>query len=122
MYSGQSSPVLADQAPAPMKERVGIHSNRKPYSQSGGSFSTGLYIPIPRRKNNNILEDVLSNGWLEAMKSSSPPRKKQLKDFNVGVASDDCDHGYSSWMVTFFSLVVKHVILCRGEMSLLTLF
>ncbi|KAL2901828.1 putative trehalose-phosphate phosphatase G [Bienertia sinuspersici] len=96
MFSGQPSTVLAD--PSSIKERVTIHSNLMPYSQTGTSFSTGLYIPIPRKKTGGIIEDVLSNGWLDAMKSSSPPRKKLLKDFNVGVASDDCDFSYSSWM------------------------
>ena len=33
------------------------------------------------------------------MKSSSPPRKKFLKDFNVKVATDDIDNVTSSWMV-----------------------
>ncbi|XP_021768421.1 probable trehalose-phosphate phosphatase F [Chenopodium quinoa] len=95
MISGQTSPVLAD--PTPIKERVGIHSSLMPYSKTGTSFSKGLYIPIPKKKSGK-LEDVLSNGWLDAMKSSSPPRKKLLKDFNIGIASDDTDFVYSSWM------------------------
>lgn len=103
MISGQPSPVLTD--PAPIKERVGIHPNLMPYSQTGASFSTGMYIPIPKKKPGK-LEDVLSNGWLDAMKSSSPPRKKLLKDFNVGVVSDDTDFGYYAWMVMISSLLV----------------
>ncbi|KNA16666.1 hypothetical protein SOVF_087040 [Spinacia oleracea] len=84
--------------PTPIKERVGIHPSLMPYSQTGTSFSKGMYnIPIPKKKT-SMLEDVLSNGWLDAMKSSSPPRKKLLKDFNVAVASDDTDFVYSSWM------------------------
>lgn len=46
-----------------------------------------------------MFDDVRSNGWLDAMKSSSPPRKKLLKDFNLEIASDDVDVAYSSWML-----------------------
>ncbi|WJZ98405.1 hypothetical protein VitviT2T_016931 [Vitis vinifera] len=35
------------------------------------------------------------------MKSSSPPRKKFLKDFNVKVATDDIDNVTSSWMLKY---------------------
>lgn len=102
MISGQPSPVLTD--PAPIKERVGIHpSTLMTYSQTGASFSPGMYISIPKKKA-GMLEDVLSNGWLDAMKSSSPPRKRHIKDFNVGIVSEDTDFSYSSWMVTFFYL------------------
>ncbi|CAO2819813.1 unnamed protein product [Amaranthus hypochondriacus] len=96
MISGQPSPVLTD--PAPIKERVGIHpSTLMTYSQTGASFSPGMYISIPKKKA-GMLEDVLSNGWLDAMKSSSPPRKRHIKDFNVGIVSEDTDFSYSSWM------------------------
>ncbi|ONI06707.1 hypothetical protein PRUPE_5G075400 [Prunus persica] len=54
-----------------------------------------LTDPPPIRK----LDDVRSNGWLDAMKSSSPPRKKLIKDFNFEVASDDVDNAYCSWML-----------------------
>lgn len=96
--SGQSSPVLTD--PSPIKEsRVGIHPSFIPYSQSGTSLSTAMYIPIPKKKPSKV-EDVLSNGWLDAMKASSPPRKRLfLKDFNVAVYSDDGEVAYSSWMI-----------------------
>ncbi|KAL9242889.1 hypothetical protein vseg_016846 [Gypsophila vaccaria] len=83
MLSGESSPVLTDSSP--------INEPRT-------SFSTGLYEPIHKKKSSK-LEDVLSNGWLDAMKSSSPPRKKLLKDFKVGTVSDDTDFVYSSWMI-----------------------
>ncbi|KAK9698719.1 hypothetical protein RND81_08G126200 [Saponaria officinalis] len=96
MLSGKSSPVLTDSSP--IKEpRVGIHSNMMGCAPPGASFTSGLYIPIPKKKSSK-LEDVLSNDWLDAMRSSSPPRKKLFKDFKVGVVSDDSDFGYSSWM------------------------
>ncbi|BBH03177.1 Haloacid dehalogenase-like hydrolase superfamily protein [Prunus dulcis] len=66
--------------------------------KQGASFSSGKYINIPRKKPGK-LDDVRSNGWLDAMKSSSPPRKKLIKDFNFEVASDDVDNAYCSWML-----------------------
>ncbi|PIN04495.1 Trehalose-phosphatase [Handroanthus impetiginosus] len=63
LKSTKASPILADPAPI-NKSRPGIHSSLFPYSQSGPSFST------------TKLDDVQSNGWLDAMKSSSPPHKK----------------------------------------------
>ncbi|GMH26631.1 hypothetical protein Nepgr_028474 [Nepenthes gracilis] len=99
MKLNQSSPVLT--GPPPLNNsRMGIHSILLPCSQSGASFSSGKKIPIPRKKPSK-LDDVQSNGWLDAMKSSSPPRKKLLKDFTIGFASDDTDIAYSSWMVKY---------------------
>lgn len=97
LKSNHSSPVLTDPAPI-NKSRLGIHSNLLPYTQSGASFSTGDYISIPRKKPGK-LDDVRSNGWLDAMISSSPPRKKLIKDFSIDVTSDDTDIAYFSWMV-----------------------
>ncbi|XP_010053438.1 probable trehalose-phosphate phosphatase F isoform X2 [Eucalyptus grandis] len=53
---------------------------------------------IPRRKP-GILDDVRSNGWLDAMKASSPPRKKLVRDFTFEAAADDSDAAYVSWML-----------------------
>lgn len=53
---------------------------------------------IPRKKPGR-LDDVRSNGWLDAMKSSSPPSKKVQKEAGVEGFSDDAKVGYSSWMV-----------------------
>ncbi|GFP81786.1 probable trehalose-phosphate phosphatase g [Phtheirospermum japonicum] len=99
LKSTKSSPVVAD--PAPLnKSRLGIRTSLLPCSQSGQSFSTG--IPTIPRKKPGKLDDVRSNGWLDAMKSSSPPRKKILKDFNsTDVNSDDADIAYLSWMLKY---------------------
>ncbi|CAN1333346.1 Probable trehalose-phosphate phosphatase G [Linum perenne] len=96
MKSSSSSPVLADPAPI-NKSRLGIHS---PYSQSGASFSSGKYINVPRKKAGK-LDDVRSNGWLDAMKSSSPPRKKFIKGFSNEVYAEDPDFTYFSWMLKY---------------------
>ncbi|MCD7472577.1 hypothetical protein HAX54_013849 [Datura stramonium] len=98
LNSTKASPVLTD--PSPLnKSRLGIHSGLLPYSQSGTSFSTSV-LSIPRKKPAK-LDDVRSNGWLEAMKSSSPPRKKIMKEVNIDVSSDDADVIYLSWMIKY---------------------
>ncbi|KAL1548063.1 trehalose-phosphatase [Salvia divinorum] len=99
MKSTKASPVLADPAPI-NKSRLGIHSRLLPCSQSGQSFSTA--VPSIPRKKPGKLDDVCSNGWLDAMKSSSPPRKKVLKDFNfAGLAPDDGETAYESWKIRY---------------------
>ncbi|XWS49076.1 hypothetical protein CRYUN_Cryun13aG0132500 [Craigia yunnanensis] len=99
LKSNHSSPVLTDPIPV-NKSRLGIHSNLLSYPQSGGSLSSGKYMAIPRKKPGK-LDDVRSNGWLDAMKSSSPPRKKLIKDFNIEVSADDIDIAYCSWMIKY---------------------
>lgn len=96
LETNHTAPVLTDPAPI-SKSRLGIHSSLLPYSQKGAPFPS-KYITIPRKKPGK-LDDVRSNGWLDAMKSSSPPRKKLNKDFNVEVPSDDTDNAYLSWML-----------------------
>lgn len=99
LKSNHSSPVLTNPSPL-SKIRLGVHSNLFPYPQPGASFSSSKYMTIPRRKPGKF-DDVNSNGWLDAMKSSSPPRKKLIKDFSIEVASDDTDLAYSSWMIKY---------------------
>ncbi|XP_057977923.1 probable trehalose-phosphate phosphatase F [Malania oleifera] len=99
MKSNHASPVLTDPAPI-NKSMRGIHSSLLPYSHSGASLSSAMHITIPRKKPGK-LDDVWSNGWLDAMKSSSPPHKKLIKDFNLEVASDDAEIAYFSWMLKY---------------------
>jgi trehalose 6-phosphate phosphatase len=73
LKSNHASPVLTDPAPI-NKSRLG-HSSLLPYSQPGASLSSTKYMTIPRKKPGK-LDDVRSNGWLDAMISSSPPRKR----------------------------------------------
>lgn len=96
LKSNHSSPVLTDAAPL-NKSKLGVRSGLLPYSSAGPSFS-GKYVRVSRKKPGK-LDDVSSNGWLDAMKSSSPPRKKLNKDFNSLVASEDSENAYRSWMV-----------------------
>lgn len=101
MKPNHASPVLTDPAPV-TKSRHGIHSSWLP--QHGAPCTSSKYTTIPRKKP-GILDDVRSNGWLDAMKASSPPRKKLVKDFIFEVAVDDSDAAYASWMVCFLSQV-----------------
>ncbi|XP_038679007.1 probable trehalose-phosphate phosphatase F [Tripterygium wilfordii] len=97
--SNQTSPVLTDPAPV-NKSRLGTYSGLLPYPPAGATFSSGKYVKIPRKKP-GTLDDVRSNGWLDAMKSSSPPRKKLIKDFTVQITSDDTDTAHLSWMLKY---------------------
>ncbi|XP_040989310.1 probable trehalose-phosphate phosphatase F [Juglans microcarpa x Juglans regia] len=102
LKSNHASPVLTDPPPI-NKLRLGIPSGLLallPHSQPGALFSSSKYVTIPRKKT-GMINDVRSNGWLDAMKSSSPPRKKLIKDFNVEVALDDADIASCSWMLKY---------------------
>ncbi|KAF3672088.1 putative transaldolase-like [Capsicum annuum] len=87
------SPYLMESTPSSSDKktlkRLGIHSSLFPYSHCGPSFSTSV-LSIPRKKPPK-LDDGRSNNCLEAMRSSSPPRKKILKEVNIDVSSDDAN-------------------------------
>lgn len=102
-----SSPVLADPASI-NSSRLGIYSNLLPYSPPGGSLSSSKYS----RKKPGKLDEVCSSGWLDAMKSSSPPRKKLFKDGS--------DTAYSSWMVMLALLLIICHAICLTDSKLLT--
>lgn len=100
MDMNHSSPVLTDPVPL-SKSRLGLPSNLTPYSPVAAPYSSsGLYLQIPRRKAGK-LDDVRATGWLDAMKSSSPPRKKLMnKDFTSESQPDETDAAYRTWMVS----------------------
>lgn len=84
------SSVLADTASVSKSRLSGVHSLP--------------YVTVPRRKSVK-LDDVRSNGWLDAMRASSPPRKRQSKGLSFEVSSDDgSDTAYSSWVVCSISV------------------
>ncbi|CAJ2638559.1 trehalose-phosphate phosphatase-like protein [Trifolium pratense] len=64
------------------------------------TFLHGPSLTIPRKKI-GILDDVRSNGWLDAMRSSSPTRKKIPMDVGHGVASSEADAAYLTWLLEF---------------------
>ncbi|XP_057738904.1 probable trehalose-phosphate phosphatase F [Arachis stenosperma] len=86
LNSSHVSPVLTDSVPV-NKSRLGIHSSLLTYSQqdsssphSAGPATAGKLPRTGSRKSAaGSIDDVRFNGWLDAMKASSPPRKKLLK-------------------------------------------
>uniref|UniRef100_A0A7N0U168 Trehalose 6-phosphate phosphatase n=1 Tax=Kalanchoe fedtschenkoi TaxID=63787 RepID=A0A7N0U168_KALFE len=106
LKSSHASPVLADPTPV-NKSRLGVHSSLLPYSQTGTSFSSSMYISIPRKNKPGVPDDVRSNGWLDAMLSSSPPRKKLIMDMNSDavVTDETADNAYASWMLKYPSAI-----------------
>ncbi|KAL2329363.1 hypothetical protein Fmac_022790 [Flemingia macrophylla] len=101
------TPVLTDSAPV-TKSRLGVHSSLLPCSHTGATFTHGMLLTIPRKKT-GFLEDVLSSGWLDAMKSSSPPPRKITKDVCHGLASSDADTdcSYFSWLLKYPSALTS---------------
>ncbi|XP_068649887.1 probable trehalose-phosphate phosphatase F [Aristolochia californica] len=105
LKSNHAAPVLTDPVPV-NKSRLGIHSNLFPCSAPGPTvFSSGLYLTIPRRKAiPGKLDDFRASSWLDAMQSSSPPRKKLSKESNFDAVSDD-NVAYNSWVLKHPSAV-----------------
>lgn len=86
-----SSPVLTDPLSV-NKSRLGLPSKKTPTCPSSGSYLTAAR----RKPRPGQLDDVRHSGWLDAMKSSSPPRKKLNKDVS---SSAEQDVAYRTWMV-----------------------
>lgn len=100
--SGHSSPVMTDSPPI-SNSRLTIRQNRVPYSSATTALSqnNNLLLTVPRKKT-GILDDVIkSNGWIDAMKSSSPPPSILNKDSDAST-----DMTYPEWTVRplWFSL------------------
>ncbi|XP_010482481.1 PREDICTED: trehalose-phosphate phosphatase A isoform X3 [Camelina sativa] len=92
--SGHSSPVMTDSPPL-SSARLTIRQNRIPYSSAAAlSQNSNLLLTVPRKKT-GILDDVKSNGWLDAMKSSSPPPTLVNKD---NFSTEATDMTYREWM------------------------
>ncbi|XXG75916.1 hypothetical protein AAC387_Pa08g0381 [Persea americana] len=101
LKSNHSVPVLTDPVPI-NNSRLGIPSNLLPHLPPAGAFSSGLYLTIPRKKPiPGKVDDVRASGYLDAMKSSSPPRNKLIKDFSNEVASSENDATYNSWLMKY---------------------
>ncbi|CAL0329164.1 unnamed protein product [Lupinus luteus] len=102
------TPVLTDSA-APInitKSRLGVHSSLLPYSPTGTTIPHSMLLTIPRKKA-GFLEDVRSSGWLDSMKSSSPPPRKITKDVSLGFASSEADSSYFSWLLKYPSALTS---------------
>ena len=95
LESNHNSSVLTDPTPT-SKSRLDIHSSL--YSPPNVVFSLGLLLKIRTEKPLTI-DDVRSNSWLDAMKSSSPTHRKKAKDFASELVLTDTDVAYRNWMV-----------------------
>ncbi|KAI3689668.1 hypothetical protein L2E82_47633 [Cichorium intybus] len=104
-----ASPVLAD--PVPMNQtRLGFHS------------SVVFPRSIPKKKSGKV-DDVRSNGWLDAMQSSSPPRRRMVKDVGGELDSDDSDRLYYSWKLKYPSALKSfHHIINRANNKKIVIF
>ncbi|KAG7533815.1 Trehalose-phosphatase [Arabidopsis thaliana x Arabidopsis arenosa] len=103
--SGHSSPVMTDSPPI-SNSRLTIRQNRLPYSSAAAtaiSQNSNLLLTVPRKKT-GILDDVKSNGWLDAMKSSSPPPTILNKD---NLTSDAADMTYREWTLKYPSALTS---------------
>ncbi|KAK4797129.1 hypothetical protein SAY86_029455 [Trapa natans] len=108
--NNQVSPVIMDPAPVNNSRFGGVLSSLLPYPKQGTSSSSSKYITIPRRKPGK-LDDVRSNGWLDAMKASSPTCKKLAAD-NSDIALEDIDSAHLSWMLKYPSALrsFEHIV------------
>ena len=117
LKSSHVSPVLTDPVPV-NKSRLRMHSSLLAYSQQDSPVSPGKCSRSNSRKSTGSFDDVRSNGWLDAMKASSPPRKKLLKGSSVQVASIDFEiEDYCTWMVNLL-----HRLMISSFSSLVGLF
>ncbi|XP_023755409.1 probable trehalose-phosphate phosphatase G [Lactuca sativa] len=98
LSSVNASPVLADPLLPMNQTRLGFHSSVFP-------------LLIPKKKPGKV-DDVRSNGWLDAMRSSSPPCKRMVKDVEDELASDENDLIYYSWKLKYPSALKSfdHII------------
>ncbi|CAN6232743.1 unnamed protein product [Urochloa humidicola] len=93
MDMSTSSPVITDPLSISPPLLGSLTSNLMPFSvMSGGCSSPSMGVSASRRK----IEEVLVNGLLDAMKSSSP-RKKHNLAFGQDNSPDE-DPAYSAWM------------------------
>lgn len=95
------------------KSRLRMHSSLQAYSEQDSPPSPGKGSRSNSRKSTGNVDDVRSNGWLDAMKASSPPRKKLIKGFSNQVASIDDDfEDYCSWMVKLLFNFISSFNIC----------
>lgn len=76
-------------------------------------FHSSVFPRLMPKKKPAKVDDVRSNGWLEAMQSSSPPRKRPVvKDVGVELASHDSDLVYYTWKLKYPSALkyFNHIV------------
>uniref|UniRef100_A0A0E0IWA4 Trehalose 6-phosphate phosphatase n=1 Tax=Oryza nivara TaxID=4536 RepID=A0A0E0IWA4_ORYNI len=109
-----NSPVIADPLP-----KLALPSAVMTYTTPTSFPSTGLYLNTPKKKPlPGKIEEVRAAGWLDLMLASSPPRKRQTKDFANDVQADELDLLYRNWVVNHPSALTSFediVNLARGK-------
>uniref|UniRef100_A0A0E0K380 Trehalose 6-phosphate phosphatase n=1 Tax=Oryza punctata TaxID=4537 RepID=A0A0E0K380_ORYPU len=94
MDLSNSSPVITDPVAISQPLLGGLPSNLMQFSvMPSGYSSSGMNVSVSRLK----IEEVLVNGLLDAMKSSSPRRKLNV-EFGEDNSSEEEDPAYSAWM------------------------
>ncbi|XP_073225481.1 probable trehalose-phosphate phosphatase F isoform X1 [Cicer arietinum] len=88
------------------RSRLGTPSSLSCSPTGATTFLHGPSLAIPRKKT-GILDDVRSNGCLDAMRSSSPTNKKISMDIGHGVAFFDVDAAYLTWQLEFPSALAS---------------
>ncbi len=97
MDLSNSSPVITDPVAISQQLLGGLPSNLMQFSvMPGGYSSSGMNVGVSRLK----IEEVLVNGLLDAMKSSSPRRRLNVA-FGEDNSSEEEDPAYSAWMVSY---------------------
>lgn len=70
-------------------------------------------IPIPNKKPGK-LDDIRFNGWLDAMKSSSPTSKRLfIRDSSVENVVEDLDLAHCAWTVCVFFQIFSSIGLIK---------
>jgi len=92
-----------------------MHSSLQAYSEQDSPPSPGKGSRSNSRKSTGNVDDVRSNGWLDAMKASSPPWKKLIKGSSAQVASIDDDFQHSISIVIVSYLYNLHVVITSKQ-------
>ena len=96
LKTSHNSPVFVDPLPS-----LALPSAVMAYTTPTSFPSSGLYLNTPKKKPlPSKIEEVRAAGWLDLMLASSPPRKRQSKEFFLSdVQADDLDMRHRNWMV-----------------------
>jgi trehalose 6-phosphate phosphatase len=102
MDLSNGSPVITDPMAMGQQLMGVLPSNMMPFSVMPGGYSSagGAGVSVSRRK----IEEVLVNGLLDAMKSSSPRKKHNIVFGQENLPEED--PAYSAWLVRFADSVL----------------
>ncbi|CAL9138502.1 unnamed protein product [Musa acuminata var. zebrina] len=95
-----SSPIPSESAPL-NNSRLELSSNIISYSVAAHAPSSSLYSSV-LSKSKGVLgkfDDAYVSGWLDAMKSSSPPCKQLNMDVISEPSIDETNEAYCTWMM-----------------------